>query len=116
MLVARSSVDSFYSRKENGVRRALGREPGDVYGRLRAMNSAINTVLLRGFLFFKSARSPNVPKEFCKNGGGRIMSVVGWHIRYVEWWKKKLGISYHAMIWIACLEGLIIGYALCFFI
>ncbi len=44
------------------------------------------------------------------------MSVVGWHIRYVEWWKKKLGISYHAMIWMACLEGLVIGYALCFFI
>jgi hypothetical protein len=44
------------------------------------------------------------------------MSVVGWYIRYVEWWKKKLGISDYGIAWISFAEGLVLGYALCFFI
>jgi len=44
------------------------------------------------------------------------MSVVGWHIRYVEWWKKKLGISDYGVAWIAFAKGLVLGYAVCFFI
>jgi hypothetical protein len=44
------------------------------------------------------------------------MTVIDWHIRQVEWWKKKLGISDYGVAWIAFAKGLVLGYALCFFI
>ena len=44
------------------------------------------------------------------------MTVIDWHVAFVEWWKKKLGISDYSVAWIAFAEGLVLGYALCFFI
>jgi len=44
------------------------------------------------------------------------MSFVSWHVGYVEWWKKKLGISDYGIAWISFGKGLVLGYALCFFI
>ncbi len=28
---------------------------------------------------------------------------------YIEWWKNKLGISYHTLAWISFFEGVVIG-------
>ena len=44
------------------------------------------------------------------------MTVIDWHVRQLEWWKKKLGISDYGVAWIAFAKGLVLGYALCFFI
>jgi hypothetical protein len=43
-------------------------------------------------------------------------TVIDWHVRQLEWWKKKLGISDYGLAWIAFAKGLVLGYALCFFI
>ena len=44
------------------------------------------------------------------------MTVIDWHVRQLEWWKKKLGISDYGLAWIAFAKGLVLGHALCFFI
>jgi hypothetical protein len=44
------------------------------------------------------------------------MTVIDWHVRQLGWWKKKLGISDYGVAWIAFAKGLVLGYALCFFI
>jgi hypothetical protein len=44
------------------------------------------------------------------------MTFIAWHVRQLEWWKKKLGISDYAVAWIAFAKGLVIGYAVCIFI
>ncbi len=28
---------------------------------------------------------------------------------YIDWWKSKLGISYHAIAWISFFEGILVG-------
>ena len=45
-----------------------------------------------------------------------LLTVIDRHVRQVEWWKKKLGISDYGAAWIAFAKGLVLGYALCFFI
>jgi len=44
------------------------------------------------------------------------MTVIDWHVRQLEWWKKKLGISDYGVAWIAFAKGLVLGYALCLLI
>ena len=44
------------------------------------------------------------------------MTIIDWHVRQMEWWQEKLGISNYGIAWIGFVEGLVFGYALCFFI
>ena len=41
--------------------------------------------------------------------------MMGWHKRYLEWWKKKLNISDYAVVWISFFKGIFIGLLIYYF-
>jgi hypothetical protein len=70
-----------------------------------------------------SAATPSYPAVFCSSDQAILddseegyMTVIDWNVRQLEWWNKKLDISDYGVAWIAFAKGLVLGYALCFFI
>ena len=53
----------------------------------------------------------NHEKDFRDRGSEFVImkAFIDWHKKYIEWWKKKLKISYYGIVWIAFVKGLIIG-------
>jgi len=45
----------------------------------------------------------------------RGMTIIDWHVKQLEWWKERLGVSDYGVAWIAFIKGLALGYALCAF-
>ena len=43
-------------------------------------------------------------------------TILIWHKTYIKWIRQRLGLSKYQMLWITFGKGLIIGYALAFFL
>ena len=56
------------------------------------------------------------PKGTGFKQGGKIMSAfVEWHKNYMEWGKKKFGISDYVVIWGTFFKGLVVGLLIYYF-